>query len=133
MHFFKKLILIYASIFMLGFVSSIDAKEATQLDTKKLIGKWLRSDSPYVLAIKKINKNGKLDAGYYNPRSIHISRAEFSQKKDELKVIIELSDEGYPGSTYTLNYNQKNDVLAGYYYHAGTNETFDVMFSKQKE
>lgn len=46
---------------------------------------------------------------------------------------MELNGEGYPGSTYSLSYAQKHDALTGYYFHAGTNEIFNVMFSKKKK
>lgn len=132
MKLFKKIILLYLSIMMLGFMPEIEANPAVPADAKKLIGKWLRSDADYVIEVKKIDKNGKLEAAYYNPRSINVLRAEFAQKEGALKVVVELSDVGYPGSTYTLTYDQKNDILVGYYYHAGTNDTFDVMFSRKK-
>ena len=77
-----------------------------------------------VINIKKFNKNGSLDVTYYNPKPVNVSRSMFMQKNSELKVFIELIDKGYPRSTYTLNYDQKNHALLGDYFHAGMNKTF---------
>jgi len=109
------------------------AEEKFQTDVTKLIGRWQRPDGDYVIDIRKILDNGKLDAAYYNPGPIHVSRAMFLQTKDALKIFVELRDKGYPGSTYTLTYGSKDDVLTGDYFHAGMNRIFKVMFFRKKQ
>jgi hypothetical protein len=47
-------------------------------------------------------------------------------------VFIELQDQGYPGSTYTLNYNPAEDSLVGFYYQAVMQQNFDVVFARVK-
>ena len=71
-----------------------------------------------------------MDAVYYNPKSIHISRAEASLKKGAQHIFIELQDVGYPGSTYTLMYRPQQDILAGFYFQAAMKQNFEVVFSR---
>ncbi len=106
------------------------ASAVVQTDFQLLRGRWRRSDSDYVLVIKRIDDSGRMDAAYVNPRSIRVNKAEASRQGDFLKVSIELRDEGYPGSTYELTYDQKGGVLRGKYYQAAIKETFDVVFVK---
>ena len=47
-------------------------------------------------------------------------------------VEVELRDTGYPGSRYTLIYDQPKDRLIGFYYHAVSGQNFDVVFVRQK-
>ena len=44
------------------------------------------------------------------------------------KVFIELRDVNYPGSTYDLTYEPKNDRLHGIYYQAALQQQFEVVF-----
>ncbi len=99
---------------------------------QKLSGKWLRPDGDYILEIRSVAPNGKLDAAYFNPRSINIAKAEASQAAADLKVFIELRDVNYPGSTYTLTYEPGKDQLTGAYFQAVARETYDVSFVRTK-
>ena len=76
--------------------------------------------------------SGKMDAGYFNPRPINVSNAQATKESGKIKVFIELSDVGYPGSTYTLTYESKEDVLRGVYYQAAMKQSFDVHFARMK-
>jgi len=98
----------------------------------KLKGKWLRPDGGYVLEIRSVAPDGKIEAGYFNPNSIHVGKAEASQEGGNVKVFIELRDVNYPGSTYRLSYDPDNDRLAGTYYQAVARETYDVFFVRTK-
>ena len=69
-----------------------------------------------------------MDAAYYNPKSIHVSRAAASLNDGTVAVFIELKDVGYPGSTYTLVYRLQQDILSGFYFQAAVNQTFEVVF-----
>ena len=40
-----------------------------------------------------------MDAAYFNPKSIHIAKAEASRETDATKVFIELRDMNYPAPT----------------------------------
>ena len=71
-------------------------------ELKPLIGRWLRPDGGYVLEIREAAADGKLEAYYFNPRPINVHRAEASRVNADLKLVVELKDAGYPGSTYAL-------------------------------
>jgi len=95
---------------------------------QKLIGKWLRPDGGYILELRNVGTDGKLEAGYFNPRSIHVSKAQATREGEQTKVFVELRDVNYPGSTYTLIYVSQNDQLSGTYYQAAQQQRFEVVF-----
>jgi hypothetical protein len=109
-----------------------DSKSEPTVESQKLIGRWLRPDGGYVIEIRNINSGGTMEAGYFNPRPINVSRAEVSRKKGDLEVFIELQDTGYPGSTYTLIYNPQQDMFYGIYYQATLGQSFEVIFVRAK-
>lgn len=98
----------------------------------KLSGKWLRPDGGYVLEIRSVDPNGNMDAGYFNPRPIHVEKAVASQADGSAKVFIELRDVNYPGSTYTLTYDPAKDQFTGDYFQAAIRQNFDVIFTRVK-
>ena len=106
--------------------------DAEAQDYKELIGRWIRNDAGYVIEIKSIDAEGKMEAGYYNPRPIYVSVAKATLENTGIKIFIELRDAGYPGSTYTLVYVPQNNVLVGFYYQAGLGQNFEVLFTKMK-
>ena len=97
-----------------------------------LIGRWLRADGGYVLALSDPTPEGQLKALYFNPRPINVSRAEWKLKDGLLRVFIELRDVNYPGSTYTLTYLPENDQLSGIYYQALQRQRFEVVFVRSQ-
>ncbi len=99
---------------------------------QKLIGRWQRPDGGYVLAITRIADSGTMDAAYYNPKAIHVAKAEASRDGDATKVFIELRDVNHPGSTYTLTYDPAGDQLIGVYYQAVERQRFPVAFVRMK-
>lgn len=101
-------------------------------DFQKLKGRWLRPDGGYVIEIKSADEQGKLEAGYFNPQTIHVAKAEATQEGGATKVFIELQDVNYPGSTYRLVYVPDRDLLAGVYYQALQRQSFDVYFERMK-
>jgi len=101
-------------------------------ELKPLIGRWLRPDGGYLLEIREVASDGKLEAYYFNPRPINVHRAEASRVNADLKLVVELKDAGYPGSTYALLYKPDQDVLVGYYYQAGRKQYFEVYFVRKK-
>ena len=101
-------------------------------DFQPLIGRWQRTDGGYVIEIRNIAADGKIEAGYYNPRPINVELARASMSNNYVKVEVTLRDRGYPGSAYTLVYDQATDRLVGLYYHALSRQNFDVVFIRQK-
>ena len=99
---------------------------------EKLKGKWLRPDGGYIIEIRSVEPGGKMDAGYFNPRPINVSKAEATQDGAVTKVFIELRDVNYPGSTYTLVYDAATERLVGNYFQAGIGQNFAVEFVRQK-
>lgn len=97
---------------------------------EKLQGTWQRSDGDYSLQIR-VEASGKLQATYLNPNPIHVAKAEAAQRDGQLTLLVELQDAGYPGSTYRLTYEPKQDQLKGTYLQATSGETFDVVFQRQ--
>ena len=104
---------------------------ACAADFQPLMGRWQRTDGGYIIEIRRIDPDGKITAGYFNPHPINVSRAQASMQKDYIKVEIELRDRGYPGSAYTLVYDLSKDRLIGFYYHAVSGQNFDVVFVRQ--
>ena len=108
------------------------SKSGPTVEFRKLIGRWLRPDGGYVIEIINISSGGKMEAAYFNPRSINVSRAEASRTKGGLEVFVELRDTGYPGSTYTLTYNPQQDMMTGIYFQATIGQSFEVIFVRAK-
>jgi uncharacterized protein (DUF2147 family) len=108
------------------------SKAAATPAIENLKGRWLRDSGGYTIEIRGVGPGGKLEAAYFNPKSIHVGKAEASKQGGVLKVFLELRDVNYPGSTYTLAYDAKSDRLVGRYYQAVARETFDVYFVRLK-
>jgi hypothetical protein len=95
---------------------------------QRLVGRWLRPDGGYVLSIKSIGEDGKVDAAYNNPQPIKVAKAQVTQEAGKTALFVELRDRNYPGNYYTLSYDPGQDQLVGIYQHLGLNQTFDVNF-----
>jgi hypothetical protein len=116
-------------------VFSRDAKTAASAekpDFKVIIGEWVRPDGGYIVRVRDVNHDGSVDAGYFNPGKINIAEANVSLWKGLVKLFIKLQDKGYPGSTYTLYYYPGKDALAGFYYQATAEQTYEVVFFRKK-
>jgi len=103
-------------------------RAAAEADIQALVGKWVRPDGGYVVSVRSVDPEGQVDAGYFNPRPINISRAEASRQGRAVKLFIELQAAGYPGSTYELTYDPGNDALVGIYFQAAMQQRFEVVF-----
>jgi hypothetical protein len=101
-------------------------------EARRLIGRWTRPDGGYIIEIRNLDANGVAEAGYFNPRPIHVSQAVVTRKDEALELFMELRDTGYPGSTYNLAYDAQRDLLAGVYYQAAMNQSFEVIFLRAK-
>jgi len=105
---------------------------AQETSTQRLIGNWVRTDGGYIIAVRSVDPGGRVDAAYFNPRPINVSRAEAVVKGKTARLFIELRDEGYPGSTYTLQYDSTNDALVGVYFQAVQQQSYNVIFVRLK-
>jgi hypothetical protein len=97
-----------------------------------LVGRWVRPDGGYVIIIRSVASDGKLEAGYANPSLLPFAKAEATRDGKTIKVFLELQAGGYNGSTYALTYDPAGDVLAGVYYQAVARQKYDVAFSREK-
>jgi hypothetical protein len=97
-----------------------------------LVGRWARTEGPYVINISAVDENGKLEASYANPRPLPFHTAEVTREGNVLKLIFELRAGGYGGSTYTLKYDAVSDSLRGVYDQVVVKQKFDVVFNRVK-
>jgi len=111
-----------------GSVRQADRAAPASVDFQALVGKWVRPDGGYVISVRSVDPDGRVDAGYFNPRPINVSRAEASTEGKAVKLFIELQAAGYPGSTYELIYDPGNDTLVGIYFQAAMQQRFEVVF-----
>ena len=93
-----------------------------------LAGRWVRLQGGYVITIRAVDADGKLDASYANPKPLPFHTAVASRDGNVLKLFFELRAGGYNGSTYTLRYDAANDRLTGVYDQVVVKQTFDVVF-----
>lgn len=97
-----------------------------------LLGRWLRPDGGYVLAINRVNPDGSAEAAYYNPNPIRVSRARASADGGRLELFVELRDAGYPGCTYKLTYDKSEKRLTGVYFQAAQQQSYDIQFVREE-
>ena len=116
----------------IGIVSAMSLVQGAPSGFEALNGRWLRPDGGYVFEILAVDPSGKIDARYFNPRPINIAKAEATRDGSKLNVFFELRAPNYPGSTYTLIYDPKQDQLRGTYFQAALGQTFDVYFVRVK-
>jgi hypothetical protein len=126
----RKILLAMMGLLTLFWAAEIDT--ACAADFQPLMGRWQRTDGGYVIEIRRIDADGKIAAGYFNPRPIIVSRTQASMQRGYINVEMELRDVGYPGSRYTLVYDQPKDRLIGFYYHAVSGQNFGVVFLRQR-
>jgi hypothetical protein len=99
---------------------------------KKLEGKWQRTDGGYVIEFENPAPDGKIEAGYFNPKPIHVGRSGWQYSAGKIIVAVELQDENYPGSLYTLQFFPRENLLAGTYFQAVEKVNYDVEFTRMK-
>ena len=98
----------------------------------RLPGRWVRLQGGYVITIRAVDTDGKLDASYANPKPLPFHVAVASRNANTLKLLFELRAGGYNGSTYTLSYDAANDRLTGVYDQVVVKQKFDVVFVRDK-
>jgi hypothetical protein len=111
--------------------TEVSPPPVTNIDEGKLLGNWVRTDSPYEIRILEFRSDNTLLAGYFNPKSINVGKATWS-KAETIYVYVELQDANYPGSNYLLKYIPEQDMLTGKYFQAVEGVTYDVSFSRKK-
>jgi hypothetical protein len=111
---------------------AVNQPQKITADKKLLAGDWTRTDAPYQIKISELSEGGNMKVGYFNPKSINVGKANWSSTDGFLKIYIELRDENYPGSNYTLIYYPDKDLLAGKYYQAVEAATYEVGFMRKK-
>ena len=85
-----------------------------------------------MLAVSGVAADGSVTASYFNPRPIHVARAEAKLEGALVALFVELRDVNYPGSTYTLGYDAATDQLKGIYYQAAQGAQYEVAFSRRR-
>jgi hypothetical protein len=113
---------------LVGVAAAIAYRPQAGAEHQKLVGRWQRADTDYVLEIKQVAADGQIEAAYLNPKPIHVSKAQASLESGKTIVMVELRDRLYPGSYYTLTYDPSADRLSGVYHHLGVHQDFDVVF-----
>lgn len=106
--------------------------DATAIAFGVLVGRWARTEGPYVINISAADENGKLDASYANPRPLPFHTAKVTRDGNTLNLFFELRAGGYGGSTYTLKYDAASDSLRGVYDQVVVKQKFAVLFNRIK-
>jgi len=128
-----RIILVFFVVIIIPAIWFLFLKNDSDVDmaSEKLSGSWLRSDGTYSISISNVEPEGKLEAAYFNPNPINVGRSEWGMQDKKLLLYVEMDDVNYKGSNYRLTYIEKSDQLVGYYFQAGTNQTYNVSFSKK--
>ncbi len=98
-------------------------------------GDWTRGDGGYRM---EIEASAEVESGvvarYFNPSPINVESATFEETDEQLRLVIVLRDEGYPGSTYQLEFLAERVVLVGSYGRPGSQpgEIYFVKTPKDK-
>src|SRR6476660_3349966 len=70
----------------IGIVAAVALLRAERGGFDNLNGRWFRTDGGYVLEIRSVDSSGKIDAAYFNPKSINVAKAEASRDGSTVKV-----------------------------------------------
>jgi len=92
----------------------------------------VRPDGGYVLEIRRVGADGRLDAAYFNPNPINVAWARVRTIDGPVEVFVELRDTNYPGATYRLVYEPRDDALLGLYTQPAVGQTFEVTFVRER-
>jgi hypothetical protein len=106
--------------------------EDKPMDYSQIVGQWVRVSGGYILDIQNVQPDGNLEAAYLNPRPINVSKAQANINEGKIDLFVELRDKHYPGSYYTLTYDQQSDSLVGIYHHLGIGQNISVTFSRMQ-
>jgi hypothetical protein len=101
-------------------------------EAQRVAGRWVRPDGGYVLEIRSVGADGRLEAAYFNPNPINVAQARVRTIDGPIEVFVELRDANYPGATYRLVYEPRDDVLFGLYTQPAVGQTFEVTFVRER-
>jgi len=104
----------------------------SQTGFNALPGRWVRVEGGYVITVKAVDTNGKLDPSHANPNPLPSYTAVATNDLGVLRLFFELRASGYNGSTYTLTYDAANDQLKGIYDQVVAKQKFEVTFVRAK-
>ena len=99
-------------------------------ERQALVGRWLRYDQKYMIVIDAVAEDGQLTARYLNPDPVGVSKAEAWRVGERVELLLELTDENYPGNFYEISYDPERQWLVGVYHHLGLREDFEVHFTR---
>lgn len=103
-----------------------------QPDYTVMAGEWQRTDGGYLIKVSNVQTDGRTTVDYFNPNPIHVEHAAISTQKGLVKLFVQLQDKGYEGSSYSLYYYGEKDALAGFYYQAPTDKSYEVIFMRKR-
>src|SRR4051812_45779661 len=69
---------------------SMNQQQVIPADINVLTGNWIRTNGGHRIEIGEVHQDGKVNAGYFNPRSINVVLARWMSSHGGLKVYIEL-------------------------------------------
>ena len=118
-------------VVVVGVVAAVALLRGERGGFETLNGRWVRLDGGYVFDIRGVDPSGKIMIDP-NPQPINIAKAEATHDGSKLNVFVELRAPNYPGSTYTLTYDPKQDQLQGTYFQAALQQSFNVSFVRMK-
>jgi hypothetical protein len=101
-------------------------------EAQRVAGRWLRPDGGYVLEIRSVAPDGRLDAAYFNPSPINVAQARVRTIDGPVEVFVELRDANCPGATYRLVHEPADDTLIGLYTQPAVGQTFEVTFVRER-
>jgi len=74
--------------------------QARQTETadayEALRGRWRRADGDYIIDIRNVRPGGQIDAAYFSPTPVLVTRAEASRDGGTVRIFIELQDLNSP-------------------------------------
>ena len=123
-------LIVLVTVVAFGTLASEAAAGDSPGDPVQVVGRWQRTDGGYILVLGSPTFDGRLAAAYFNPQPINVSRSGWVHEDGNLLVLVELRDQGYPGSTYTLAYQQDTDRLVGVYFQAAAQQRYEVVFQR---
>lgn len=106
---------------------------AAKPDYSIMAGEWQRTDGGYLLKVSEVQADGRAAVTYFNPKPIHVAETAISTQAGLIKLFVRFQDENYEGSTYTLYYYAEKDALAGFYYQAVLDKTYEVVFLRKSK
>jgi len=127
-----KLFVAIGIVLLVGIAAAVIFMRGADASFDSLNGRWVRPDGGYVLEVRSVDAGGKMEAAYFNPKPITIAKADATREGSTLKLFVELRAPNYPGSTYTLNYDQEQDQLKGIYFQAVEQQRYNVYFVRMK-